>query len=81
VENNWPSNADTAPLEMATGSRWEAARPVFGILYQTMLRGSNAASGFYANHSTGGNTWYNNTSYSNGTQYTCWLAVSIPPAT
>jgi hypothetical protein len=29
----------------------------------------NKASGFYANHSTGGNTWYNNTSYMNGTQY------------
>ncbi|MBN1760527.1 MAG: right-handed parallel beta-helix repeat-containing protein [Chitinispirillaceae bacterium] len=29
----------------------------------------NRASGFYANHSAGGNTWYNNTSYSNGTQY------------
>jgi hypothetical protein len=29
----------------------------------------NKASGFYANHSTGGNTWYNNTSYNNGTQY------------
>jgi hypothetical protein len=29
----------------------------------------NKAAGFYANHSTGGNTWYNNTSYMNGTQY------------
>jgi hypothetical protein len=29
----------------------------------------NKASGFYANHSTGGNTWYNNTSFQNGTQY------------
>jgi len=24
---------------------------------------------FYANHSSGGNTWYNNTSFQNGTQY------------
>ncbi|HEX7597843.1 MAG TPA: right-handed parallel beta-helix repeat-containing protein, partial [Polyangia bacterium] len=29
----------------------------------------NKAAGFYANHSTGGNTWYNNTSYMNGSQY------------
>jgi hypothetical protein len=29
----------------------------------------NKAAGFYANHSSGGNTWYNNTSYNNGTQY------------
>ena len=27
----------------------------------------NKASGFYANHSSGGNTWYNNTSFMNGT--------------
>lgn len=29
----------------------------------------NKAAGFYANHSSGGNTWYSNTSYSNGVQY------------
>jgi hypothetical protein len=29
----------------------------------------NKANGFYANHSSGGNTWYNNTSFQNGTQY------------
>src|SRR5262245_52521943 len=29
----------------------------------------NKAAGFYANHSSGGNTWLNNMSYMNGTQY------------
>lgn len=29
----------------------------------------NKAAGFYANHSSGGNTWYNNTAYMNNTQY------------
>ena len=29
----------------------------------------NKAAGFYANHSSGGNTWLNNTSYANGSQY------------
>ena len=29
----------------------------------------NKAAGFYANHSSGGNTWYNNTSYMNNVQY------------
>jgi len=29
----------------------------------------NRASGFYANHSSGGNDWFNNTSYDNGTQF------------
>ena len=38
-------------------------------LVQNNVAWSNSASGFYANHSTGGNTWYNNTSYNNGTQY------------
>jgi len=36
---------------------------------QNCLAWGNVASGFYANHSSGGNTWYNNTSYKNGTQY------------
>jgi hypothetical protein len=29
----------------------------------------NKAAGFYANHSSGGNDWFNNTSYKNGNQY------------
>jgi MYXO-CTERM domain-containing protein len=29
----------------------------------------NRANGFYANHSSGGNDWHNNTAYMNGTQY------------
>ncbi|AUX24225.1 uncharacterized protein SOCEGT47_047620 [Sorangium cellulosum] len=29
----------------------------------------NKAAGFYANHSSGGNTWLNNTAYDNRTQY------------
>jgi hypothetical protein len=35
----------------------------------------NKASGFYANHSSGGNTWYNNSSYGNGTQYNMLAAT------
>ena len=38
-------------------------------IVQNNVAWKNKAAGFYANHSTGGNTWYNNTSYSNGTQY------------
>ena len=33
------------------------------------LAWGNRATGFYANHSSGGNDWFNNTSYNNGTQY------------
>jgi MYXO-CTERM domain-containing protein len=38
-------------------------------LVQNNVAWKNSAAGFYANHSSGGNTWYNNTSYNNGTQY------------
>lgn len=38
-------------------------------LVQNNVAWKNGASGFYANHSSGGNTWLNNTSYKNGTQY------------
>ena len=38
-------------------------------MVRNSLAWKNVASGFYANHSSGGNDWYNNTSYMNGTQY------------
>ena len=37
----------------------------------------NKAAGFYANHSTGGNTWYNNTSYMNSSAQYNMLASSF----
>ena len=63
-----PSNADTAPPEMATGSRWGAARPAFGILYKTTLPGvtrRRASTPTTLREATPGH----NTSYNNGTQY------------
>ncbi len=38
-------------------------------IIQNNVAWKNKAAGFYANHSSGGNTWLNNTSYNNGTQY------------
>jgi hypothetical protein len=38
-------------------------------LVQNNVAWGNKANGFYANHSSGGNTWYNNTSFQNGTQF------------
>jgi hypothetical protein len=38
-------------------------------LVQNNVAWKNKAAGFYANHSSGGNTWYSNTAYSNGVQY------------
>jgi len=44
-------------------------------LIQNNVAWKNKANGFYANHSTGGNTWYNNTSFQNGTQYNMMASI------
>ena len=51
--------------------RLQDGEPDDGVrhLVQGNVAWKNKASGFYANHSTGGNTWYNNTSFQNGTQF------------
>ena len=38
-------------------------------MLQQNVAWKNSAAGFYANHSSGGNTWLNNTSYMNSVQY------------
>ena len=38
-------------------------------IIQNNVAWKNKAAGFYANHSSGGNTWYNNTAYMNSVQY------------
>jgi hypothetical protein len=38
-------------------------------IVQNNVAWKNKAAGFYANHSSGGNTWSNNTSYNNSVQY------------
>jgi parallel beta-helix repeat protein len=38
-------------------------------IVQNNVAWKNKAAGFYANHSSGGNTWLNNTAYGNGAQY------------
>jgi parallel beta-helix repeat protein len=48
-------------------------------IVQNNVAWKNKAAGFYANHSSGGNTWYNNTAYSNGVQYNM-LASSFDAA-
>jgi len=39
------------------------------LVQNNVAWGKQGPNGFYANHSAGGNTWYNNTSFQNGTQY------------
>jgi len=50
-------------------------------LVQNNVAWKNKASGFYANHSTGGNTWYNNASFMNGTQYNMLASPAGDPNT
>ncbi len=44
-------------------------------LVQFCLAVRNKANGFYANHHLGGNDWYNNSAYYNGTNYNMLCAV------
>ncbi len=76
VENSWAMGNGFAmygTFNPADGNsnRFKMGSSATGVrhLVQNNVAWKNKASGFYANHSTGGNTWYNNTSFMNGTQY------------
>jgi len=69
VENNWAFKCGYGSSGNGNGFKMGSSKTGIRHLVQNNVAWSNAASGFYANHSTGGNTWYNNTSYQNGTQY------------
>ena len=76
IENSWAMGngyikSGTARPGSGNGNGFKAGSSKTGI--RNVVRGSlawkNVAAGFYANHSSGGNDWFNNTSYNNGTQY------------
>ena len=76
VENSWAmgngyANYGTTNPTDGNGNGFKMGSSKTGVrhLVQGNVAWKNKASGFYANHSTGGNTWYNNTSFQNGTQY------------
>jgi len=68
VENSWATGCG---IGGGNGNGFKMGSSKTGIRHtvQNNVSWKNSASGFYANHSTGGNNWYNNTSYSNGTQF------------
>ncbi|HMI83183.1 MAG TPA: right-handed parallel beta-helix repeat-containing protein [Polyangiaceae bacterium] len=75
-ENCWAMsngyiNSGAGTPASGNGNGFKAGSSKTGIrhILRNNVAWKNRASGFYANHSSGGNTWYNNTSYSNGTQY------------
>jgi hypothetical protein len=76
IENSWAfgagfANYGTYRPTSGNGNGFKMGSSKTGIrhLIQNNVAWGNKANGFYANHSSGGNTWYNNTSFQNGTQY------------
>ena len=83
IENSWAANgyADggTTKPSSGNGNGFKAGSSKTGIRHtlQHSLAWKNKAAGFYANHSSGGNTWYNNTSYNKAPPSTCWPALPV----
>ena len=88
VENSWAFGNGYAmygtfnPAD-GNGNGFKMGSSQTGIrhLVQNNVAWKNKANGFYANHSTGGNTWYNNTSFMNGTQYNMLASPAGMPDT
>ncbi|HVT07756.1 MAG TPA: right-handed parallel beta-helix repeat-containing protein [Polyangia bacterium] len=70
VMNGYADGGSTRPSS-GNGNGFKAGSSKTGIrhLLQQNVAWKNGAAGFYANHSSGGNTWLNNTSYMNSVQY------------
>jgi len=74
IENSWAMGAGYSNYGTGAGGNgngFKVGSSKTGIRHTVMncVAWKNKANGFYANHSSGGNTWYNNTSFQNGTQY------------
>jgi hypothetical protein len=70
TRNGYADKGATSPSS-GNGNGFKAGSSTTGIrhLVQNDVAWKNRAAGFYANHSSGGNTWLNNTSYMNSVQY------------
>jgi hypothetical protein len=74
IENSWAMGAGYihyATGQAGNGNGFKIGSSKTGVrhIVRNCIAWKNRASGFYANHSSGGNTWYNNTSFQNGTQF------------
>jgi MYXO-CTERM domain-containing protein len=74
IENSWAMGAgyfNYGTGSAGNGNGFKIGSSKTGIRHtvRNCVAWKNKANGFYANHSSGGNTWYNNTSFQNGTQY------------
>ncbi len=68
---NGYTNSGTTHPSSGNGNGFKAGSSKTGIRHTitSSVAWKNGAAGFYANHSSGGNNWYNNTSLNNGVQY------------
>jgi uncharacterized protein (TIGR03382 family) len=76
VENSWAiqngyADGGASSPSSGNGNGFKMGSSLKGIrhIVRNNMAWKNKAAGFYANHSSGGNTWLNNTSYMNGSQY------------
>jgi hypothetical protein len=70
IQNGYANGGSVSPAD-GNGNGFKVGSSATGIrhIVQNCVAWKNKAAGFYANHSSGGNTWLNNTSYMNGVQY------------
>lgn len=76
IENSWGfqngyANGGSTSPSSGNGNGFKVGSSQKGVrhIVRNNVAWKNKAAGFYANHSSGGNTWLNNTSYMNGSQY------------
>jgi hypothetical protein len=88
VENSWAmmngyASYGTVNPSQGNGNGFKMGSSPMMVrhLVQNNVAWKNKASGFYANHSPGGNTWYNNTSFMNGTNYNMLASPPNDPNT
>ena len=83
VENSFAmghgySNYGTTTPKNANGNGFKAGSSKTGNgrhLLRNNVAWKNKAAGFYANHSSIGNYWYNNTAYNNGRAFNMWAST------
>lgn len=82
IENSWAmghgySNYGTGKPKDGNGNGFKAGSSKTGVRHtiRNCVAWKNKASGFYANHSSGGNDWINNTAYMNGTAFNMWAST------
>jgi parallel beta-helix repeat protein len=71
VQNGYANGGSTSPAE-GNGNGFKMGSSQVAAcrhIIENNVAWKNRAAGFYANHSSGGNTWYNNTAYMNKVQY------------